>query len=88
MGWDWVTWRGNEYAELELVINYEGNPTSAQPRPIHQRTHRYTSVLGGKRPTDEYASAYMYRRRRIKKRRVVFSLRSIHAPYADTKIDK
>jgi hypothetical protein len=44
--------------------------------------------MGGKRPANEYAFAPMYRRRRIKKRRVVSSLYGIYPPYANTKIDK
>ena len=44
--------------------------------------------MGGKRPANEYAFAPMYRRRRIKKRRVVSSLYSIYPLYASTKIDK
>ena len=45
-------------------------------------------VMGGKRPANEYAFAPMYRRRRIKKRRVASSSYGIYPPYANTKIDK
>jgi hypothetical protein len=45
-------------------------------------------VMGGKRPANEYAFAPMYRRRRIRKRRVASSSYGIYPPYANTKIDK
>jgi hypothetical protein len=44
--------------------------------------------MGGKRPANEYAFAPMYRRRRIKKRRVVSSSYGIYPPYASTNIGK
>ena len=44
--------------------------------------------MGGKRPANEYAFAPMYRRRRIRKRRVASSSYGIYPPYANTKIDK
>ena len=49
---------------------------------------RLVSVIGRKRPANEYAFAPMYRRRRIRKRRVASSLYGIYPPYANTKIDK
>jgi hypothetical protein len=45
-------------------------------------------VMGGKRPANEYAFAFMYRRTRIEKRRVVFFSYGFYPPYANTKIDK
>jgi hypothetical protein len=39
-------------------------------------------VMGGKRPANEYAFAPMYRRRRIRKRRVASSSYGIYPPYA------
>jgi hypothetical protein len=55
---------------------------------IKEGVNPSSNVMGGKRPANEYAFAPMYRRRRIRKRRVESSSYGIYPPYANTKIDK
>jgi hypothetical protein len=55
---------------------------------IKEGVNPSSNVIGRKRPTNKYAFALMYRRRRIRKRKVASSLYGIYPLYANTKIDK